>query len=52
MFKLSKWIILAVLVALVAGVVLLAGCQGEATPATSYRQPSSKSASVSYHQPS
>jgi len=30
MFKLSKWIILAVLVALVAGVVLLTGCQGAA----------------------
>jgi len=35
MFKLSKWTILAVLVALVAGVVPLAGCQGEATPAAS-----------------
>ena len=33
MFKLSKWIILAVLVALIAGVVLLAGCGKEAAPA-------------------
>jgi uncharacterized repeat protein (TIGR01451 family) len=34
MLKLSKWIILAVLVALVAGTVLLAGC-GKAAPAAS-----------------
>ena len=34
MFKLSKWIILAVLVALVAGVVLLAGCGKEAATVT------------------